>query len=200
MVMQTHYDAVAAIASDDRAHWMGNYSGAPAHLLETVIERLGLYIVYDDLGRRHGELDLDRGCIRINSNLFDLMHHNTDLNAVERFTLAHELAHVSLHPWRLQQGLPLTAAHEREAHFYAGVLLMPRRQIQATYEWEEWLHLKDGQNPWPIIYRLAERYQVSGKAMKVRLDQLAKVGPYVERPGPMPPLESLRSNVVQLFA
>lgn len=192
---------VAAIASDDRRHWFGGYSGAPADLLETVVrEQLGLAIVYDDLGSRHGELDLDRGIIRINSTLFERLDPRADINAVAAFTIAHEVAHISLHQWRLQRGLPLTAEHEREAQFYAGVLLMPRRRILASHEWARWDSMvAEGKNPWPPIYRLAERYRVSPAAMRTRLEDLAKAGPYLEpTPEAKPPIRSQGSNVVPI--
>lgn len=173
-------EAIAAIASEDRRHWFGGYAGPPADLIHTVVENLGFRIVYDDLGTKHGELDLDRGVIRINSTLFERLNHKVDLNAVEAFTLGHELAHNSLHGYRLQRGLPLGPEHELEADFYAGVLLMPRRRILESHEWT----LLEEKFSWPPCYRLAERYKVSPKAMQIRIEELKKAGPL-----PPPPFE-----------
>lgn len=160
--------AIAAIASDDRRHYQGDYSGPPADLIHETVARLGLRVSYEDLGSRYGELDLYRGVIWINSTLFAQLHPNTDPVAVEHFTIAHELGHNSLHSWRLRQGLPLSAVHEREADVYAGAFLMPAENIQASREWSQ---LQE-RFSWAPIYRLAKRFRVSPSAVERRLREL----------------------------
>jgi hypothetical protein len=83
-----------------------------------------------------------------------------------RFTIAHEIGHFVLHPGRCRPergGLVNEAmrAEEREADAFAAELLMPEHLVrQAVRE----------QGADPIV--LAERFQVSVKAMQVRLHRL----------------------------
>lgn len=83
-----------------------------------------------------------------------------------RFTIAHEIGHFVLHPGCVRPergGLVNEAirAREREADAFAAELLMPAHLVrQAVGE--------QGADP----VRLADRFQVSAKAMHVRLQRL----------------------------
>ncbi len=191
-------DAIAAIASDDRRHWLKGSAEVPAACLPRFVKQLGFRIVHEDLGNDHGELDLEWGLIRVNSQLFSMMHHNTDLNRVKHFTIGHELGHLSLHPWYLQNGIPLTREHERQADFYAGVLLMPRTEILASSEWAEIEAGVSRNHQWKLIYALANRYKVTPTAMEIRLNDIRNAGLLItlqaQPPEPMPPQ---RSNVLE---
>ena len=83
-----------------------------------------------------------------------------------RFTIAHEIGHFVLHPGRCRaerDGLANAAmlAEEREADAFAAELLMPEHLVwQAVRE--------QGAD----VQRLADRFQVSSRAMQVRLRRL----------------------------
>ena len=82
-----------------------------------------------------GFLDRGRGLIVVSSQFDD---------AVQRFTAAHEAAHVVLHPWIgdkvVHRDLPLEsglasrrAAHDQEADYFAACYLMPRRLVEKEF-------------------------------------------------------------------
>jgi hypothetical protein len=83
-----------------------------------------------------------------------------------RFTIAHEIGHFVLHPGRLRperDGLVNEAMRleEREADTFAAELLMPEHLVrQAVAE----------QGADPAL--LADRFQVSARAMEIRLQRL----------------------------
>jgi hypothetical protein len=86
-----------------------------------------------------------------------------------RFTIAHEIGHFVLHPARLrpERGGVVTEAmrfEEREADAFAAALLMPEPLVrQAIAEQGASTEL------------LADRFQVSGKAMEIRLRRMGVV-------------------------
>ncbi len=83
-----------------------------------------------------------------------------------RFTIAHEIGHFVLHPGRprMERGGRVTEAgrfEEREADVFAAELLMPEALVrEAVYE--------QGVD----VVRLSDRFQVSRKAMQLRLRYL----------------------------
>lgn len=83
-----------------------------------------------------------------------------------RFTIAHEIGHFVLHPQRErpERGGAATQGmrrEEREADLFAAELLMPDHLVrEAVVE-----HGAD-------VARLADRFQVSAKAMRIRLERL----------------------------
>jgi Zn-dependent peptidase ImmA (M78 family) len=84
-----------------------------------------------------------------------------------RFTIAHEIGHFVLHPQRLapERGGAVNAAwqgQEREADQFAAELLMPAALVREAV-------LEHGDD----LRRLADRFDVSRKAMQVRLRSLA---------------------------
>jgi Zn-dependent peptidase ImmA (M78 family) len=87
----------------------------------------------------------------------------------QRFSAAHELHHIIVHPLRpfllvSEQGLPSSVKAERLADYFAANLLMPKRHVKRL--WGE--GARDAAT-------LAEHFQVSPRAMEVRLSQLGLV-------------------------
>ena len=83
-----------------------------------------------------------------------------------RFTIAHEIGHFVLHPGRCspeRDGLVNEAmrVQEREADSFAAELLMPEHLVRQAVQ-------EQGDDP----TLLADRFQVSVKAMQVRLSRL----------------------------
>ena len=97
----------------------------------------------------------------------------------QRFTLAHELGHVVLHPAELERQIHLdkgslyrdalsstgTSAHERTANAFASELLMPTRLMATVVDPR--LDLEDDE----AVGRLARKFRVSVAAMHYRLNR-----------------------------
>lgn len=85
----------------------------------------------------------------------------------QRFTMAHELGHALMAPlattaFRPFRHLDAHTQRERAANHFAGCLLMPKRWVTSAY-------FNQGVRD-PV--RLARHFQVSARAMRVRLDVL----------------------------
>jgi Zn-dependent peptidase ImmA (M78 family) len=106
----------------------------------------------------------------------------------QRFTIAHELGHLELHPgrpaivehlsrarinWRDGTSAKATDKEEIEANQYAAALLMPASMVERDFLSLARLHPDDE----TVVERLSRRYQVSSQAMKFRLVNLALIDP-----------------------
>lgn len=100
-----------------------------------------------------------------------------------RFTIAHELAHLVLHPksgvhvdegvfqMRDARASAGTDEEEVEANRFAAELLMPRSFLEADIEALGSIYLDDEKT----IANLAKRYRVSSQSMAIRLSSLGLV-------------------------
>lgn len=109
-----------------------------------------------------GQLEL------LSDGRFKILVNNTDHYFRKRFTMAHELGHFVFHKHLIGSGIndnrlyrssnpQITEAHEVEANKFAASLLMPLRHVTRDY--------KDMGN----VEKVANKWQVSPKAMKIRL-------------------------------
>src|ERR1700730_15467491 len=102
----------------------------------------------------------------------------------QNFTTAHELGHLLLHDQeqlhvdhefrvRLRDDVSSqgTDDYEREANFFAGSLLMPRRFLEEDLESVEYVNLLDDD----FLYDLARKYGVSVQALVNRLKNLSYI-------------------------
>lgn len=103
----------------------------------------------------------------------------------QRFTLAHELAHIRLHKPELESAVHVDRgslrrdglsaagvdATEIEANTFAAELLMPEKFIKAAFEGGS-VDLEDDE----AVAALAKRFKVSEAAMRFRLSTLGDVG------------------------
>ncbi len=97
--------------------------------------------------------------------------NNSEAPVRQRFTIAHELGHYYLHPnkdtfvdYRDNKKGEISTPREREADIFAAALLMPRDQIEKDFR----ILAKSGFAE-KDLEQLAAHYQVSGKAMRLRL-------------------------------
>jgi Zn-dependent peptidase ImmA (M78 family) len=149
--------------------------------IEKIAERLGASIAYEAFeGDVSGMLyrEGDRVLIGVNS---------THAPTRQRFTLAHEIAHLKLH-----EGQPIfidrlvrinwrdgtSARDEVEANAFAAELLMPRKFM--TREIERTVSKTPQIAPDQLIVALADTFRVSREAMRYRLVNLGVLGPYSE--------------------
>jgi Zn-dependent peptidase ImmA (M78 family) len=103
----------------------------------------------------------------------------------QRFTLAHELAHVRLHRPQLEQAVHVDRgslrrdglaaagvdATEIEANVFAAEMLMPESLLKAALEGQS-VDLEDDE----AVAALAKRFKVSEAAMRFRLSTLGEPG------------------------
>jgi Zn-dependent peptidase ImmA (M78 family) len=145
--------------------------------VERIAKQLGIIVQYapfdDELS---GMAFLKEGAeiIGINSN-----HHPNR----QRYTLAHELAHICLHHSHLEAGVHVdqgsvnslrrdlvsqegTDPLEREANAFAAELLMPRKLLAGALD-DRMLDLDDDR-----LIALAKRFKVSLMALQYRLQRL----------------------------
>lgn len=147
--------------------------------IEEIAKTIGAQITYEAFdGEVSGMLyrEKDRTLIGVNS-----AHAPTR----QRFTLAHEIAHLKMHPgkpvfidrlvhvnWR--DGT--SDRQEVEANAFAAELLMPRKFM--TREIDILIARSRQIKPEQLIAELAETFRVSQEAMRYRLVNLGVLGPY----------------------
>jgi Zn-dependent peptidase ImmA (M78 family) len=162
-------DSEDALASDPevaatvvRRVW-GVGSG-PFPALGEIIEAAGGIVAPVDMGTHDILAAYSR--IRTGQRWFWINDRVTD-NARLRFSLAHELGHAMLHWDRFAEPVPADA--EKEAHWFASALLMPRDEIRRTL-----LHVR------PTISELtsvARQWMVSVQALIMRARQVEAISP-----------------------
>jgi Zn-dependent peptidase ImmA (M78 family) len=145
--------------------------------VEKIARELGAEIQYEAFdGEVSGMLyrEGDQALIGVNS---------THVATRQRFTLAHECAHLLLHKgvfidrlvrvnWRNGTSDP----EEVQANAFAAELLMPRKLM--TREIERLIARSRQIAPEQLIAELAETFRVSQEAMRYRLVNLGVLGPY----------------------
>ena len=143
--------------------------------VHSVAERLGARVVYEDLDDDvSGLLLCENG---ISTIVINRQHHPNR----QRFTLAHECGHLHLHAGRgdrlwvdktlfFRDASSSTGDHraEIEANQFAAGLLMPRELVLSAFEEGHEVTEAD-------IVRLAIRFEVSERAMTVRLISLGLI-------------------------
>jgi len=100
----------------------------------------------------------------------------------QRFTIAHELGHFFLHPskeafvdYRQNGKKQIRTLKEREADLFAASLLMPRLELNKDFTKIAKDALFDEEQVANTISFLANRYEVSEEAMRIRLMTLGMV-------------------------
>jgi Zn-dependent peptidase ImmA (M78 family) len=124
---------------------------------------LGLKIFFENLSasKVSGKL------VRDNDN-FHIVVNNADPVSRQRFTIAHEIAHFVLHRDLIDRELKddvmyrsgLSDTYEIEANRLAADILLPSDRVKVEYRKK------------PALVPLADKFQVSVEALRVRLKQL----------------------------
>ncbi len=135
-----------------------------AELPEAVIETLPRLLItreFDLPASGLSQWHNGRWIVALNANEPDVRQH---------FSLAHELFHIINHTTRqrLHPGDSCASAYDQGEHladYFAGCLLMPKRYVKSLHGYG----LK--------VHELAEAFDVSLRAMTVRLDQLGITDP-----------------------
>jgi Zn-dependent peptidase ImmA (M78 family) len=153
----------------------------PPVSVDQIAQMLGAHVAYEAFeGDVSGMLYRESGRTLIGVN-------STHASTRQRFTLAHEIAHLKLH-----QGRPVfidrlvrvnwrdgtSAPEEIQANAFAAELLMPRKFM--TQEIERAMTKTRQLAPEQLIVTLADTFRVSEEAMRYRLINLGVLGPYSE--------------------
>lgn len=100
--------------------------------------------------------------------------NNSESSVRQRFTIAHELGHFFLHPkqdafidYRDNKKDVMRTPREKQANMFAAALLMPRSLLLRDFR----LIAKEGFSE-DGLEALADKYEVSGEAMRYRLMNL----------------------------
>lgn len=165
-------DAPQAIAMADRLLELSGTSVAPVPV-EKLARRLGVQV-------RYAPFDGDiSGMAHIRDGVRILGVNNLHHPHRQRFTLAHELGHLLLHPAAIARQVHLdkgslyrdslasqgTDALERSANAFASELLIPKRLLDQHVDPK--LDLEDDE----AVERLARKFRVSVAAMHYRLNR-----------------------------
>lgn len=112
--------------------------------------------------------------ILICSRLAKKLEHPDSVEGVAAFSLAQEIAHIRLH---LFDGVPiLSPEHIEEARHYAGVFLVPRRQLLAHGAFQDMLAAgRLGWNLWGYVGELAQFFGVTRGCLVRQLEELGFV-------------------------
>ena len=159
-----------------RSEWdiIEHYASKPPVDVKAMANALGLTYVER---RMHPD---ESGGIEYKDRQYIVFVNDSETEQRKRFTAAHEIAHYLLHRDILRERghmdrlfdsaaydnpeEPLTRYHEVQANKYAASLLMPKFAIR-----DQMAH---GNN---TLSGLAEKFNVSRKAMRIRLDNLGVV-------------------------
>lgn len=113
------------------------------------------------------------GELRPSEGTYVVRVNRHDSKARQRFTVAHEIAHYLLHRDQIGAGITddvlyrstLSDAREAEANKLAAEIIMPQSTMDREFR------EKAGQRE-EVIAQLAEQFQVSEAAMRIRLENL----------------------------
>ncbi|AEA33661.1 ImmA/IrrE family metallo-endopeptidase [Hippea maritima] len=136
--------------------------------LDYLLEKLNIDIEYAHLPEKVDGIALavkeTRGLIVVNRNRPDVR---------KRFTIAHEIGHILRHHPRLEREGEIflfteenSNIYEREADVFAAELLMPRQKVISAFHGYS-----------DDIQVLADLFQVSKRAMRIRLEELKLILP-----------------------
>lgn len=107
------------------------------------------------------------------SNLERKLIYPESLPGVMAFTVAREMGHMRLHLYQVEKLLPI---HGEEASRYAGVFLVPRRDLVALPEFHDMLDAgRAGLNLWQFVHDLATHFGVTKSCMARQLEELGVV-------------------------
>ena len=148
--------------------------------VQEIAERCGAQVTYDRFeGDISGMLLREAGRIIIGVNSW---HANTR----QRFTIAHEIGHLEMHPGqpvyidrevRVNLRAGQTDREEVQANGFAAELLMPRAWLHTAME--DLVARKPDLTSSDLIGHLAEQFDVSPAAMQHRLVNLGELNPYL---------------------
>ena len=149
---------------------MFSYKDVPPVNVEKICEKLGITVLFEDLGemaREHGR-DNVYGALIVSPEVTAIMVNDTDHYVRQRFTIAHELAHYVLHRDHDKPDEVFisfrgaSSPEERQANRFAADLLMPKDIVRERH----------ADKVLPLLWHLSEEFSVSQEAMRLQLESL----------------------------
>lgn len=168
-----YHDRPRAIPIENIIEWNGltlefQYLRKNGRILGKTVFDDGLEAVYDMERRQYILFPVKAGTILIDASLCEEERSTGRL----RFTEAHELGHWILHK-ELYEGTGESAAlqpavketdMEIQANMLGSALLMPMPMVKRCF-----YQLRSGRDDQSLVWDMAERFQVSRQAMRIRL-------------------------------
>jgi hypothetical protein len=154
---------------------LGTEYTRPIEALEDVATIMGFTVRRRPLtGKRRSSTVVATRSILVCSRLETKLEHPESMEGVAAFALAQELAHIRLH---LFDGVALLKPdHIEEARHYAGVFLVPRRQLLAHGAFHDMLKAgRMGWNLWGYVGELAGFFGVTRGCLVRQLEELGFV-------------------------
>jgi hypothetical protein len=168
----------------------------PAEAVEDALIFCGFHVVDEPLPRhQYAVCDMAQRLVVVNSEMSRFVHKWSNLTALRRGKLAHELGHVVLHrddisrrvfrSYQDEERFVDTRAYqqENEADLFARLYLMPQESLLRERECEMLRSAIEGETTLKratvesLISRLATRYKVNPPLMKDRLADLGWLYP-----------------------
>lgn len=159
-------------------------SAKPAELVELVIlDCCNFHVVDRPLAHKQlARVNFGLRRVTIQSRMKSFVHQNTNLVALRRSTLAHELGHIRLHNDEIHEQVfdsyypdqfsNRVYQKEREADLYAAIFLVPKAQLLKSGPMKRFIRARlDGRQLsnstiWSTIYPLARHFKVSPTLMR----------------------------------
>lgn len=161
------YEIVETYAEKFRKEFIGISDELPVYDLTNVLENLGIMIVY--LKNYNNKFDGFDGLSEyVNTVPFIILLKENIDGARQRFTLAHELAHLLL-------DIDSNLDEEKICHKFASALLMPKKAMI-----EEFGNKRNSISPYEL-WAIKESYKVSPQAIIYRLKDLKIISEYTYR-------------------
>lgn len=168
----------------------------PAEIVEDALIFCGFHVVDEPLpAYQYALCDMGQKLIVVNSEMGRFVHRWTNLTALRRITLAHELGHVVLHRNEIAQRVFRsyhdqdrfidTRVHqkENEADLFGRLFLLPRSALLGQRECQTVQQALERQSPLSqaalerAILRLSSRFKVNPRLVRHRLADLGWLNP-----------------------
>jgi len=202
-------EQIELIATQVRQSW--ELGDAPIENLRFALEERGIVIICTDINALKIDAFSQRILVNNNENYFIVISKDRQSIARARFDMAHELAHILLHPW--SEDLESISkddfrARERQANTLASAFLLPRSTFAPDImcyptNLDYYLHLK---KKWAVsvkamIYRTHKLGIISTNQYQYLMRQYSRNGWNSGEPDDLPysPTSTLLKSAVKLI-
>ena len=182
---------IGKVAEATRNHWkLGN---GPIEDLQFTLEQNGIIVLGYDLSKEKIDAFSQRTEFDSNAVYFVAVDQECESGVRVRFDLAHELAHILLHPW--SDSLELISKEEfkereRQANMFASAFLMPKEtfsrdvmRFPTDLKYYEWLKGKWKCSIQAMIYRSSKLGIITNNQFQYMMRQVSRNGWRLKEPG-----------------
>lgn len=200
---ENEVEELEVISQQVREYW--KLGTGPIKDLRYLIEANGIVVTYTDPKADKIDAFSQRTIINGSEVFIIVISKNNQSHGRVRFDMAHELAHILLHPWSEDlESIPREEfkARERQANIFASALLLPKDTFGfdvAHYptNLEYYQHLKSKWNVsiQAMVYRTQQLEIITHSQYQYLMRQISKNGWREKEPGDQPYI--MKSNLLQ---